>query len=161
MAAKALVNLQVKTDPDISAAFDLAVEESELTRGKFLELLLYKYSNPKTEIREVPRAEDTARITELEHQVFLAQSENTILKEAANNTPPPPAGLVIPFTATDVFFIDAMKSPFERRNKTEIPRESFVHSMIKGLYVYGKIHSEIVFTQKEIRDKERENQPNE
>ena len=119
---------------------------------------------------------DPAELTALREQVnglqyalTQADAENINLTErlaSLQSTPAPAApieteNVTVNFSKTDLHFIDAMKRPFEQRHNTEITRADYVHSMIKGLYTYGKIHSNVLFTAKEIRDQERANQPNE
>jgi hypothetical protein len=162
MKGKPLVNVQIRAEQEVSELFENTMQAHEFpTRGKFLEYLLERFLNPKTESVIVARPEDAARIAELESVLTENLQEITDLKHKLFISPPPADGLIIPFTATDLHFINEMKRPHEIRSKSEVTSEHFVQSMIKGLYMYGKIYSQKVFTAKEIRDQERASQPNE
>lgn len=82
----ALQVLSIKCTPETDKLFRELLKDQDpingrpVSAGGFLDELLENYQNPRK--IEVSQKQDTDRITELEHKLFSAESELTILRDA-------------------------------------------------------------------------------
>jgi len=82
---KPLVNVQIRAEQEVSELFDNTLQESDIpTRGRFLELLLERFLNPKTETVQVSMATDLEQIATLESRI--QDLVNTNLELHARNS---------------------------------------------------------------------------
>ena len=119
------------------------------TQDQFINLLLENYQNPRKQNPELAKkladqeqtilqlqtelgrnADSHAKVTELEHKLFVFESENAILKEAAQVPAPEPDPLCIPFEVTEAQLEEVKKF------REDLEGRQIHLSMTDALYVF-------------------------
>ena len=188
-----LVNVQIRADHEVSVLFDRTMEEHEIkTRGKFLELLLERFLNPKTEHVNVSMPEDVQsiadlnarivemeanaladtdqvrsnyaeyerQVTEMQHRIFAAESELTILRDKKPENDDPDA-VKVKLNAAMAELVDKCVNRASSRTGKAFTRSDIFQNLFWEALSSGRASLPIIFSSSEIASVLQKHKPTE